>query len=148
MTYYPYDRFVNDVKALVKLTQNYQPDTLIAIARGGLTLGHAYAIATDNRRLMTINSVLYEGDQRGKSCEIFNVPELSSAKKVLLLDDIVDSGQTIKEVLEHLQGCFPEVEFRIASIYYKKTAVIQPDFALHEAHDWIEFFWEKDYLAE
>ncbi len=148
MTYYPYDRFVNDVKALVKLTQNYQPDTLIAIARGGLTLGHAYAIATDNRRLMTINSVLYEGDQRGKSCEIFNVPELSSAKKVLLLDDIVDSGQTIKEVLEHLQGCFPEVEFRIASIYYKKTAVIQPDFALHEAHEWIEFFWEKDYLAE
>jgi len=148
MTYYPYDRFVNDVKALVKLTRNYQPDTLIAIARGGLTLGHAYAIATDNRRLMTINSVLYEGDQRGKSCEIFNVPELSSAKKVLLLDDIVDSGQTIKEVLEHLQGCFPEVEFRIASIYYKKTAVIQPDFALHEAHEWIEFFWEKDYLAE
>ena len=148
MTYYPYDRFVNDVKALVKLTQSYQPDTLIAIARGGLTLGHAYAIATDNRRLTTINSVLYEGDQRGKSCEIFNVPELSNTKKVLLLDDIVDSGQTIKEVLEHLQGCFPEVEFKIASIYYKKTAVIQPDFALHEAHDWIEFFWEKDYLAE
>jgi xanthine phosphoribosyltransferase len=148
MTYYPYDRFVTDVKALVKLTQSYQPDTLIAIARGGLTLGHAYAIATDNRRLTTINSVLYEGDQRGKSCDIFNVPELSGAKKVLLLDDIVDSGQTVKEVLEHLQGCFPEVEFKIASIYYKKTAVIQPDFALHEAHDWIEFFWEKDYLAE
>ncbi|MBU1642507.1 phosphoribosyltransferase domain-containing protein, partial [bacterium] len=120
MTYYPYDRFVTDVKALVKLTQSYQPDTLIAIARGGLTLGHAYAIATDNRRLTTINSVLYEGDQRGKSCDIFNVPELSGAKKVLLLDDIVDSGQTVKEVLEHLQGCFPEVEFKIASIYYKK----------------------------
>lgn len=148
MTYYPYERFVNDVKALVKLTQSYQPDTLIAIARGGLTLGHAYAIATDNRRLTTINSVLYEGDQRGKSCEIFNVPELNSAKKVLLLDDIVDSGQTVKEVLKHLQGCFPEVEFKIASIYYKESAVIQPDFALHEAHDWIEFFWEKDYLAE
>jgi xanthine phosphoribosyltransferase len=148
MTYYPYERFVNDVKALVKLTQGYQPDTLIAIARGGLTLGHAYAIATDNRRLTMINSVLYEGDQRGKSCEIFNVPELNSAKKVLLLDDIVDSGQTVKEVLEHLQGCFPEVEFKIASIYYKESAVIQPDFALHEAHDWIEFFWEKDYLAE
>ncbi|MCJ7765166.1 MAG: phosphoribosyltransferase domain-containing protein [Thiovulaceae bacterium] len=148
MTYYPYDRFVNDVKALVKLTQNYRPDTLIAIARGGLTLGHAYAMATDNRRLMSINSILYEGDQRGRSCEIFNVPELRDAKKVLLIDDIVDSGQTIKEVLDHLQGCFPEVEFRIASIYYKKTAVVQPDFFLHEANDWIEFFWEKDYLAE
>jgi xanthine phosphoribosyltransferase len=147
MTYYPYDRFVNDVKALVQLTAAYRPDTLIAIARGGLTLGHAYAVATGNRQLMSLNSILYEGDQRGRSCEIFNVPELGKAKKVLILDDIVDSGQTIKEVLEHLQSCFPGVEFRIASIYYKKTAVIQPDFSLHEADDWIEFFWEKDYLA-
>jgi len=148
MTYYPYETFVNDVKALVKQSADYAPDTLIAIARGGLTLGHAYASATDNRQLMSINSILYEGDQRGKSCEIFNVPELQHAKKVLLLDDIVDSGQTIKEVLAHLQKCFPDVEFKIAAIYYKTTAVIKPDFYVHEANDWIEFFWEKDFLAE
>ena len=148
MTYYPYETFVSDVKALVKQSAAYAPDTLIAIARGGLTLGHAYASATDNRQLMSINSILYEGDQRGKSCEIFNVPELQHAKKVLLLDDIVDSGQTIKEVLAHLQKCFPDVEFKIAAIYYKTTAVITPDFYIHEANDWIEFFWEKDFLAE
>jgi xanthine phosphoribosyltransferase len=148
MTYYPYEQFVNDVKALVKLTEGYQPDTLIAVARGGLTLGHAYAMATDNRQLMTVNSILYEGDQRGTSCEIFNVPELKQAKKALLLDDIVDSGQTLKEVLQHLQGCFPDVTFKIASIYYKKSACIQPDFALREADDWIEFFWEKDFLGD
>lgn len=148
MIYYAYEQFVDDVKTLVRQTKHYRPDTLIAIARGGLTLGHAYASATDNRQLMSINSILYEGDQRGKSCEIFNVPELQHAKKVLLLDDIVDSGQTIKEVVEHLRSCFPDVEFKIASIYYKKTAVIQPDFALHEADGWIEFFWEKDFLAD
>jgi len=61
------------------------------------------------------------------------MPELKNASKVLILDDIVDSGQTIKEVLSHLQGCFPYVEFKIASLFYKKTAVIQPDFAVHEA---------------
>ncbi len=148
MIYYSYERFVGDVKELVKMTLEYNPDTLIAIARGGLTLGHAYASATDNRQLMTINSILYEGERKGKVCEIFNVPELGKAKKVLLLDDIVDSGQTIKEILNYLTHHFPEVEFKIASIYYKKTAVIQPDFALHETNEWIEFFWEKDYLIE
>jgi xanthine phosphoribosyltransferase len=51
MTYYPYEKFVTDVKALVKLTSEYQPDALIAIARGGLTLGHAYAMVTNNRQL-------------------------------------------------------------------------------------------------
>ena len=38
MTYYPYETFVTDVKALVKQSATYAPDTLIAIARGGLTL--------------------------------------------------------------------------------------------------------------
>ena len=148
MTYYSYKKFVEDVKELVRITSEYAPDTLIAVARGGLTLGHAYASATDNRQLMTINSILYEGDKKGKCCEIFNIPELDKAKKVLLLDDIIDSGQTIKEVLDYLQNHFPKVEFKIASIYYKKTAMIQPDFTLHETDEWIEFFWEKDYLTD
>ena len=146
MLYYSYEKFVDDVKTLVRLTEEYKPDTIIAIARGGWTLGHAYASATDNRQLMSINSILYEGDQKGKQCEVFNIPDLCKAKRVLLMDDIIDSGETVKEVLAHLKNHFPDVEFRIASIYYKKTAAIQPDFTLHEADEWIEFFWEKDYL--
>ena len=148
MVYYGYEKFVGDVKQLVRISADYDADTIIGIARGGWTLAHAYASATDNRQLMSINSILYDGDQRGKVCEIFNVPELGKAKKVLILDDIVDSGQTIKEVLNYLKNHFPKVEFKIASIYYKKTAVIQPDFALYETTDWIEFFWEKDYLLD
>jgi len=149
MIYYGYEQFVGDVKKLViKISAEYDPDTLIAVARGGLTLGHAYALATDNRQLMSINSILYEGDQKGKVCEIFNVPELGKAKKVLILDDIIDSGQTIKEVLNYLTHHFPEVEFKIAAIYHKTTAIIQPDFALYETDEWIDFFWEVDYLLD
>ena len=148
MVYYGYEKFVADVKQLVRDTADYSPDSIIGIARGGWTLAHAYASATDNRQLMSINSILYEGDKKGKVCKIFNVPELGYAKKVLILDDIVDSGQTIKEVLNYLKNHFPKVEFKVASIYYKKSAVIQPDFALYETNDWIEFFWEKDYLLD
>jgi len=146
MKYYAYEEFVKDTKKLIELSSNYQADTLLAIARGGLTLGHAYACAVDNRRLFCINSILYEKDQKADACEIFNIPELKEAKKVLLLDDIVDSGQTIKEVLNLLKGCFPEVEFKIASLFYKPTAVIEADFYVHEAKEWIEFFWEVDCL--
>jgi len=144
MKYYAYEEFVKDTKKLIEMTSLYKADTLLAIARGGLTLGHSYACAVDNRRLFSINSILYEKDQKGASCDIFNIPELKDAKKVLLLDDIIDSGQTIKEVLTLLKKCFPGVEFKIASLFYKPTAVIQPDFSVHEAKEWIEFFWEKD----
>jgi xanthine phosphoribosyltransferase len=146
MTYYPYEQFVKDVKKLVEDSKEYKADTLVAIARGGLTLGHAYASATNNRELMSINSILYEGNKKGNNCQIFNVPNLSRAKKVLILDDIIDSGQTLKEVLKTLKSAYPTVEFKVASIYYKKTALVKADFALYEACDWIEFFWEKDYL--
>jgi len=148
MTYYSYEEFVVDTKKLVSLSKAFEADTLLAIARGGLSLGHAYAHAVDNRRLFAINSILYEKDAIGQSCEIFNTPELKDAKKVLILDDIIDSGQTIKEVLALLQQCFPHIEFKIASLFYKPTAVIQPDFAVREARDWIEFFWEKDFIVE
>ncbi len=148
MKYYAYEEFVKDTKKLIELTMDYEADTLLAVARGGLTLGHAYACAVDNRRLFSINSILYEKDQKGVSCDIFNIPELKDAKKVLLLDDIIDSGQTIKEVLSLLKKCFPDVQFKIASLFYKPSAVIQPDFTVHEAKEWIDFFWESDCVVK
>ncbi|MDF1882207.1 phosphoribosyltransferase domain-containing protein [Sulfurimonas sp. MAG313] len=148
MKYYAYKEFVKDTKKLVKLCKEYEADTLLAVARGGLTLGHAFAEAVNTRRLFTINSILYEKDKKGSRCEIFNMPDLKDAKKVLLLDDIVDSGQTIKEVLSLLREDFPEVEFKIATLFYKPTALIQPDFCVHEAKEWIEFFWEKDFQED
>ncbi len=148
MKYYTYDEFIKDTKTLVQMSKDFEPDTLLAIARGGLTLGHFFANAVDNRRLFAINSILYEKDQKGQSCEISNMPELTTATKVLILDDIIDSGQTIKEVLALLQATYPHIDFKIASLFYKTTAVIQPDFSIHEAKEWIEFFWEKDCLNE
>lgn len=148
MTYYSYEQFVADVKELVCLTKKYSPDTIVSVARGGVTLGHAYASATNNRQLMSINSILYDEDKRGTKCEIFNIPDLSKAKRVLLVDDIIDSGQTLQEVMDKLKIYYPNTEIKIASIYYKKTAIIQADFTLHEATDWINFFWEKDFLEE
>jgi len=148
VVYYSYEEFVKDVKKLVKISSDYKADYLIAIARGGLTLGHAYASATDNRYLASINSILYEGNQKSQTCEIFNLPDLSKIERVLILDDIIDSGETMKEVLKILNIKFPHIEFKTASLFYKKSATVKPDFTIHEADEWIEFFWEKDYLAD
>ena len=65
-------------------------------------------------------------------------------KKVVLIDDIVDSGESMVEILKILKNKFPKCEFKIATIFYKKTALIQADFTIREATEWIEFFWEVD----
>ena len=142
--YYEYDEFKDDVKALDKLVAPFGADTFVAIARGGMTLGHFLAQRIDTRRLYTINSIHYEKEKKLDSFEICNIPNLDDANKVLLLDDIVDSGETVAEILQILQSKYPQIEFKIATIFYKPTAMIQPDFSLKQAHQWIDFFWEVD----
>ncbi|MEA1917649.1 MAG: phosphoribosyltransferase family protein, partial [Campylobacterota bacterium] len=61
-------------------------------------------------------------------------------------DDIVDSGDTLKKVIEHLNEKHLHVELMSASIFYKKSALVEPDFKVKEAKEWIDFFWESDYL--
>jgi len=144
--YYAYEEFIDDARALVAKVKEYNPDTLVAIARGGLTLGHFMAQGLDTRRLFALNSIHYDNTKKLKTLEIFNIPNLSDAKRVLLIDDIVDSGETLEAISTKLQKLYPECEFKIATIFYKKDALIRADFALKEAHEWIDFFWEVDIL--
>ncbi|WP_421717144.1 phosphoribosyltransferase [Arcobacter arenosus] len=142
--YYSYEECVKDTKLLVKKCEEFEPDILLAIARGGLTLGHLMSEAMEMRNLYTLNSIHYEGEIKLDTFNIFNIPDVSHAKRVLLIDDIVDSGETMAEILQILKEKFPKVEFKLATIFYKKTAVLQPDYAVKEANSWIEFFWEID----
>jgi len=146
--YYSYETFVNDVKSLVEKTGDFQPEALLAIARGGLTLAHAFALATDNRNLFSVNSVLYDGEVKRSHAKLTNIPDLSGMKRVLILDDIVDSGETLKGVLNVLHERYPDIDFKSASLFYKRSSDIQPDYTLHEATEWIDFFWEKDFLPQ
>lgn len=142
--YYGYDEFVKDTQILVDKCRDFEPEILLAIARGGLTLSHLMSQAMDMRNLYTLNSIHYEGELKLNTFNIFNIPDVSHAKRVLLIDDIVDSGETMEEILKVLKEKFPSVEFKLATIFYKKTACLQPDFAVKEAKDWIDFFWEVD----
>lgn len=142
--YYGYSEFLKDTKDLVKQISPYNPDTILAVARGGVTLGHFIASGLDNRRLFTINSIHYDECKKLDSFDIFNIPDLNDAKKVVIVDDIVDSGETINEIIKILKEKYPKVEFKIATIFYKPTAIVQANFKVKVAKCWIEFFWEID----
>lgn len=142
--YYGYDEFKKDAQVLVDKCKDYEPEILLAVARGGLTLAHLMAQAMDMRNLFTINSIHYEGELKLDSFNIFNIPDMSHAKKVLIIDDIVDSGETMQEILKILNDKFPNVEFKLATLFYKSKALIKPDFSVREANEWIDFFWEVD----
>ena len=143
-SYYSYELFKNDTQILVDKCKSFHPDILLAVARGGLTLSHLMAQALNIRDLYTLNSIHYDEQTKLDTFNIFNIPNISHAKKVLIIDDIIDSGETMVEVLKILKEKFPNIEFKIATLFYKSSAIIKPDFTIREANEWIEFFWEVD----
>lgn len=143
-TYYSYDECINDCKVLIPQIKLYNPDAIVSIARGGLTLGHLLAEGLNKREVFSINSIHYQDDKKLDTFEIFNIPDISKFKKIILVDDIVDSGETMVEVIKVLSQKYPKCEFKIATIFYKLDAIIEPHFKVREAKEWIEFFWEVD----
>jgi len=141
--YYPYEDFLADT---IDLTEkiDWTFDSIIAIARGGMTLAHLLGEYYDIREVYSINTIGYEDTTKLESVKVFNIPELNEAKSVLIVDDIVDSGDTLIEVLKVLRQMYPAVIFKTASLFYKKSAKIAPDWYVQEADKWIEFFWTED----
>ena len=143
MKFYDYESFEIDIKILArKIRDDFDPDAIVGIARGGMTLAHCLSTALDNRHCFTLNSIHYENTKKLDTINIFNIPDLNGYKKILLVDDIVDSGETITAIKKELASRFDGLEFKVATIYYKPNTLIMPDFSVKEADDWMEFFWD------
>ncbi|MDO5046116.1 phosphoribosyltransferase [Campylobacter sp.] len=143
MIYYPYEEFEKDVRVLAKeIRSDFDPEVILAIARGGLTLGHSLAVALNKRNLFTLNSIHYEDTKKLDTIEIFNVPDLSEFTKILLVDDIIDTGESIVEIKRELLKRYPHIQIKIATVFYKTKALLLPEFKIKEANEWVEFFWD------
>jgi len=141
--YYPYEEFKEDLKTLSKkIDQNF--DAILGIARGGLSMAQMLGEYYNLREVYSINTIGYDDTQKNDTVEVFNIPELKEAQKVLIVDDIVDSGDTLVAVLTILNEKYPNITFVTASLFYKKTAKITPTWHVKEPESWIEFFWSED----
>lgn len=143
MLYYTYEEFAKDVPVMAKKIRNeFDPEVILAVARGGMTLGHSLSVALENRNLFALNSVHYDGKTKLDTIEIFNIPDLNKFTRVLISEDIIDSGESMVAVKKRLLEIYPHLDIKIATIYYKSKALLLPDYTVKEANEWVEFFWD------
>jgi len=145
MKYYAYEDFKKDTKSLINRVQDFEVDTIVGVARGGLTLAHSVAEGLDIREVQTLRTELYDGSCKRSELSVFDNCSFGGVKKVLVLDDIADSGDTLLAVMKYLEDKYSGIEFKSATLFYKKTSVYEPHFWINEADDWIDFFWERDF---
>jgi hypoxanthine phosphoribosyltransferase len=127
---------------------NYKPDALIGISRGGLIPLGILAYVLDVRDVYTISLKLYDENKIKNEVEQitpFHLEDLEKYKRVLVIDDVVDTGTTIEYVLSKFK--FGEV--KVASLFYKpKKSKLKPDYYVEETEEWINFPWSSLYFKD
>lgn len=123
------------------LDSKHAPDHIVAIARGGLTLGH---ILSDFLRIpiATITIQSYVDIQTQGSLIISE--ELRTpvkGKNVLLVDDVSDTGKTLIRAIAYLKE-FEPASVVSATLFYKPHSEIKPDYYAEETAKWILFPYE------
>ncbi len=145
MKYYTYEEFTQDTRNLIAQVQKFEAQAIVGIARGGLTLAHAMAEGLALREVQTLRTELYDGEQKRKKISVFDTLVFTNVQRVLVVDDIADSGETLAVVMQHLSEKYPQTLFQSATLFYKKSSLYKPHFWINEAEEWIDFFWERDF---
>lgn len=130
----------------------WMPDLIVAIARGGMLPAGAISYALGVKANGAINVEFYTGV--GKTMlepEILEpYMDISSleGKRVLIVDDVADSGKTLKLIMNliakeglSMGSGTAKVDARSATIYLKPTSVIKPDYVFKQTDKWINFPW-------
>jgi hypothetical protein len=118
------------------LDQHESIDLIVAIARGGLSLG---LILSDFLRIPISTIVIQSYTDIQKQGELKITGKLQTpirGKNIILVDDIADSGKTFKRAIAYLRRFGPK-SITTASLFYKPHSVYRPDYFAKQSTDWI-----------
>ncbi|HVF69771.1 MAG TPA: phosphoribosyltransferase family protein [Xanthomonadales bacterium] len=131
---YTWDQFFADSKKLAELIAPAKPKSLIVVTRGGMFLGGLLSEYLDIPIIETISIESYAEREK----QLLKVLKLANSElpSPLIVDDIVDTGETMKYVTD-------KYKVKSAVLFYKpQTAIIKPDYYLHQTDKWVKFPWE------
>src|SRR5436309_12507746 len=121
----------------------YRPDIVLAIARGGLLVGGAVGYALGVKNAFSMNVEFYTGvDERLELPMLLPpVPDLVDfgEQKVLIADDMADTGATLALVKEFCEGKVAEV--RCAVLYEKSRSTVACKYVWRRTDRWIVWPW-------
>lgn len=130
--------------ALTVFDDGFAFDQIICIARGGLRVGDVLSrIYEKPLAILSTHSYAAEGGTLRGALVIADHMTMTSPRlgdRVLLVDDMVDSGHTLEQVASTLPQRFPNIRaMKTAVLWWKACSVYKPDFHVEYLPDnpWI-----------
>lgn len=164
-TYLSADRLLEDSFRLANLVfdSGFRPTHIVGIWRGGAPVGIAVQELLEYRGVrsdhIAIRTASYTGiDRHAPEVRVYGlghlVDVLDPEDRLLLIDDVFDSGRSIRALLAELRRrCRHNTpnEVKVATVYYKparNVTDLAPDFFVHQTEDWLIFPHEINGLSE
>jgi len=123
--------------AFIIQEDNYQPDIIIAIARGGYTPAR---ILSDYLGVMDMTSFKvrhYKAAHKNPEARIEHPLAADiTGKRVLLVDDVSDSGDTFDVGIQHIMDTANPAEIRTAVLHHKIVSKYKPTYYTREVREW------------
>lgn len=123
---------------------NFKPDLLVGVSRGGWIPSRIMSDLLENPRIATVGAEFYTGVAETKGPPIITQPVSVSVSgtRVLVVDDIADTGESLNLVCSHLEELGTN-EIRTATIYLKPWSATIPDYYGKKTTSWVVFPWEQ-----
>ncbi|MEU3948917.1 phosphoribosyltransferase [Streptomyces sp. NPDC029526] len=140
-----YEQFGVAVRELAQTIADdgYRPDVVLSIARGGVFVAGGLAYALDCKNIHLVNVEFYTGVGTTLEMPVMLAPVPDTIdftdKKVLIADDVADTGKTLKLVRDFCLDAVAEV--RSAVIYEKTQSLVKCEYVWKRTDDWINFPW-------
>ena len=140
-----YGRAVREL-ALMVAADGYRAETILAIARGGLFCAGSLGYALSVKNLYVMNCEYYTGVGERLSVPVVLPPYLDLVdlrrSKVLIADDVADTGHTLKLVRDM---CLDQVgQVRSAVLYEKPHSLVKCEYVWKRTDRWINFPWSTE----
>jgi xanthine phosphoribosyltransferase len=139
MFYVSWEAFHRATKQLAKLCLDGGYDRIIAVSRGGLVPAAILARELNIRVVDSICVSSYDHDQQ-RELHILKNAELADSPKLLIVDDLVDTGETAKA----LRKLFPQACF--VTVYAKPQGkpLVDKYVTDIEQETWIQLPWDME----
>lgn len=116
--YYTWSEFDADVRKIAEWARPFNFKSVYGVPRGGLIVAVAISHLLDILLVMSHDDI---------------------TRDTLVVDDIVDKGDTMKRLLVTVSG-----KIKVASIFFHEDSCYRPHFFAQEKKDWVVFPWETE----
>ncbi len=122
----------------------YKPEVIVGVSRGGWPPARVMSDLLQNPNLANMKVEFYKDiGVRNKKPRITQPVTMEAmGKRVLVVDDVSDTGHSLRVVADHLRRK-PVKELRVSTIYMKPKSVFRPDYYARTTKKWIIFPWER-----